>query len=340
MKICVISTTVMTVPPPGYSGLEMLAWQQAEGLAKKGHQVLLVAPVGSTPPQGVELHGTTLGEQEKQAYSGYWQRLPEFDVVIDNSWQKWAYILKQEGKLKAPVLGVLHAPVETMFGSPPPVEKPCLVAISKDQAGAVAGHLGASARVAYNGVDLDFYKSVSKKRSDRYLFLARMSRLKGPHVALGLAKGTGVALDMVGDDKLVEDPGYAAKIREGCEPPRIVYHGERSRKDCVAFFSAARGLLHLAFSFREPFGLSPVEAQACGCPVISSAYGAMNETIKNGETGFLVRTVEEAFELLRTEACSRIKPEYCREWAAQFSVKKMVDRYDELCAEAVETGGW
>jgi glycosyltransferase involved in cell wall biosynthesis len=318
----------------------MLVWQQADGLAKRGHQVLLVAPVGSIPPIGVELHGTTLGESEMAAYSGYWQKLQAFDAVLDSSWQKWSYILKAEGKLKAPVLGVLHAPAETMFGSPPPVEKPCIVAISKDQAGAVAGQLGVTARLCYNAVNLDSYKPNGKPRTNRYLFLARMSRLKGPHVAAAVAKTCGVPIDLVGDDKLVENPQYVAQIKAMAEGSRIVYHGEKSRKECAVFMAEAKAMLHCSFIFREPFGLAPVEAQASGCPVIAPDFGAMRETVKHGETGFLVKTMEEMEELVRTDAVLSINPEACREWASQFSLKRMIDRWEELIKEAVETGGW
>lgn len=340
MKIVVISTTVMTVPPPGYSGLEMLAWQQADGLAKRGHQVLLVAPRGSTAPPKVEMHETTLGESEQQAYSGYWQRLLDYEAVIDNSWNKWAYILKAEGKLKAPVLGVLHAPAETMFMSPPPVPKPCFVAISKDQAGAVCGHLGIRARVCYNGIDFTFYKANGEPKNDRYLFLARMSKLKGPHVAVQIAKSCDVPLDLVGDDKLVESPSYAQAIKGASDGKKIVYLGEKNRKECAKYFAQAKALLHCNFVFREPFGLSPVEAQASGCPVIAADFGAMRETIKNGETGFLARTPEEMEDLVRNDAVSSISPKTCRAWAKQFSIENMVLRYEELCKEAVEKGGW
>lgn len=343
MKICVISTTVMPVPPPGYSGLEQLAYQQAAGLAKKGHQVLLVAPdikFGSVPPPGVELHGTTLGESEKQAYSGYWNRLPDCEAIIDNSWWKWSYILKKEGKLKAPILGVLHAPAETMFASAPPVEQACFVAISKDQAGALMGHLGLQAKVAYNGVDLDFYKQTSRQRNDRYLFLARMSKLKGPHVAAMAAALTGVNLDLVGDDKLVESPSYVAQVKALCSGTRIVYHGEKSRKECVLFFSEAKALLHCNAIFREPFGLAPVEAQACGLPVLAWDHGAMRETVDHGKTGFLVRTFDELVDYIRMDVVSKIEPAVCRKWASQFSIQRMVDRYEELIKEALDKGGW
>ena len=340
MKIVVISTTVMTVPPPGYSGLEMLAWQQADGLARRGHKVLLVAPVGSTPPDGVELHGTTLGEPEDKAYGGYWEKLLLADAVIDNSWQKWSYVLKEEGKLKAPILGVCHAPVDGMFQSAPPVEKPCIVVISKDQAGLLSGHLGITSRVAYNGVNMDFYKPRGEKKTDRYLFLARMSKLKGPHIAAHIGHTCGVPVDLVGDDKLVENPAYAQRVKSMALGSQIVYHGEKSREECVRFFSEAKALLHCSFVFREPFGLAPVEAQACGTPVIAADHGAMRETVKHGETGFLVRTVEDIQELVREDAVKVLRHKHIREWASQFSVENMVQRYESLCQEAIEGGGW
>lgn len=340
MKIAVISTTIMPCPPPGYSGLEMVAWQQARGLAERGHKVTLVAPIGSTPPPGVDLHGTTLRESEAQAYSGYWQKLLEQDAICDHSWNKFSVLLKVEGRLKAPSLLWTHAPIETMFQSAPPIEKPCFVAISKDQAGAVAGQMGTDVRVCYNGVDIDFYKGTSEERTNRYLFLARMSRLKGPHLALAIAKKCHVPLDLVGDDKLIEDPGYVLRIRSGCEGSRIVYHGEKSRKDCIEFFSTAKALLHCNNIFREPFGLAPVEAQLCGTPVIAADNGSIREIVKDGETGFLYRTIEELEEIVRSNKVEKIDRQYCREWASQFSLERFVDRSEELVKEAVETGGW
>lgn len=340
MKIAVVSTTIMPCPPAGYSGLEMIAWQIASGLDRRGHEVLLVAPKGSRATGKMTLHETTIGESEMQAYSGYWDKLPGYDAVIDHSWNKWSYILRAEGKLKAPVLGVLHAPAETMFGSPPPVEKPCLVAISKDQAGAIAGQLGVHARVAYNGIDPAFYKNTGGKRTDRYLFLARMSILKGPHIAASVCAMAGTQLDLVGDDKMVENPNYVARVKALCRGSQIVYHGEKSRQDCVTFFSEAKAMLHCNAVFREPFGMAPVEAQLCGTPVIAWNHGAMRETVNHGKTGFLVSTLEEMRDLVQQNAVGDLSSKACIAWAQQFSVDNMVKRYEELCREAIETGGW
>lgn len=338
MKICVISTTILPCPPSGYSGLEMIAYLQAKGLARRGHEVVLVAPIGSTPPPGVTLHGTTLGESEMAAYSGYWPRLPDFDVIIDNSWQKWSYILKAEGKLAAPILGVLHAPAHTMYASPPPVLLPCLVAISQDQADHISELWGVPARVAYNGVDLDFYRATKASRdSGRYLFLARISRIKGPHIAVDLARKLRFGLDLVGDDRITGEPDLAQRMMALAQH-NISYHGGVSRERTLDFFSSAKALLHMAKDYREPFGLAPVEAQACGLPVITFDNGAMRETIKHGETGFVVKTVAEVEDLIKRDAVRGIAASACRENAKRFSVKHMIDRYEALCTEAIEVG--
>jgi glycosyltransferase involved in cell wall biosynthesis len=344
MKICVISSTVLPCrplddPQNGYNGLEQIAWSCAAGLARRGHEVLLVAPIGSASPPGVTLHGTTLGESEERAYAGYWQRLPEYAVTIDHSWQKWSYILKIEGRLTAPILGVMHAPVNTMYERPPPVLLPCIVAISEDQATHASGLWGVPARVCHNGIDSRFYKSTGATHGDRYLFLARISSIKGPQLAVDLARKLRFQLDLVGDDRITGEVDLAQRMRQLAKH-NIAYHGGVSRLRAVEFFSAAKALLHPAFPFREPFGLSVVEAQSCGTPVIVSDHGALREIVKHGETGFIVKTVAEMEEVIRSDAVSSIRPEACRANAERFSIEKMVRRYEELCTEALDTGGW
>jgi len=339
MKICVISTTVIKCPPDGYAGLEMISWQCANGLHKKGHEVTLIAPKESTTE--TELHGTTLGEKERYAYLGYVEKLKEFDVIIDHSWEKWSYVAKMQGVIKCPVLGVLHAPIHTMYNEVPPVEKPCFVTISNDQGDACKEHLKLETRTVYNGVDVDFYKNLKKKRNDRYLFLARISTIKGPHIACNVAITTGVNLDLVGDDTLTGEPQLVTEVKNACNVnPNLRYVGPQSRAECVEWFNRNKALLHPNQQFREPFGLAPVESQLCGMPVIAWDNGAMRETIKHGETGFLVTSKEEIDELVKSNAVASIKPENCREWASQFSYENMVENYEKVCLEAVETGGW
>ena len=341
MKILVVSTPIFKCPPSGYSGLEAIAYHTAVGLASRGHEVAVVAPEGSSCGN-VELipTGPERSISEKRAYDKYWHRLLEFDAIVDHSWEKWSYILKMEGKLKAPILGVLHAPVNTMYAEYPPVEKPCMVCISHDQASHLHSLHGVESKVCYNGVDVDYYKSSGIPKTDRFLFLARFSTIKGPLLAIEASRKAGASLDLVGDSTITNEPEYLDRCYRNSDGSQIKIVGPATRGECVHWFSRARAFLHPNKQFREPIGLAPVEAALTGLPVIAWDNGAMRETVKHGESGFLVKSVEHMAELIRNNADKDIKPESCREWASQFSIQKMVERYEQLCVEAVEGGGW
>jgi glycosyltransferase involved in cell wall biosynthesis len=75
-------------------------------------------------------------------------------------------------------------------------------------------------------------------------------------------------------------------------------------------------------------------------PVIAWNHGACKETIKHGETGFLVNSQEEMEKLIKDDAVSTIKSSNCIEWANQFSYDNMIKRYEDLCFESIDTGGW
>ncbi len=366
MKIAVVSTPVFRLCPPngtvGYSGLEVLAYHTAAGLARKGHQVSLIAPDGSECP-GVQVIpiGPERMISEQQAYAGfpemrepnrivrpahggYWQHLQQMDCVIDHSWQKWGYTLKAEGNLKAPILGVLHAPVDTMLKElPPGVDKPCFVCISEDQRAHFEALFNHPARTAYNGIDPDFYKPLNIPRSKRFLFLARFSTIKGADLAIEACQKAGVGLDLVGDTSITAEPDFLRKCQSMADGKQIRIVGPCTRGETVWWFSQAHALLHPNMRFREPFGLAPVEAMACGCPVIAWDNGAMRETIKHGETGFLARTLEELVTYVKEFKADALHGELlngwrgaCQEHAQQFSINQMVNRYSELVQEVVE----
>ena len=95
-----------------------------------------------------------------------------------------------------------------------------------------------------------------------------------------------------------------------------------------ALLGGALALMHL-INFNEPFGISVVEAMACGTPVIAVKRGSMAELIRHGETGFLVERAEEALEYLAS--ARDLSRRRCREWVeANFTVEVMVRRYLEV----------
>ncbi len=347
LKICVVSTPVFKLGGTGlggYGGLEQIAWLSAKGLAELGHQVSLVAPDGSECP-GVEIIsiGPERQVNEAMAYNRYWQRLSEFDAIVDHSWSKFCMHGKREGWLKAPCLLVMHAPVNTMLTTlPPGVDKPCFVCISEDQKNHFEALFSHPARRAYNGVDTEFYKPIEGvKRTDRFLFLARFSSIKGPDLAIEACKKAGVGLDLVGDLSITNEPELYEKCKAMCDGKQIRMVGPCSRGETVWWYSQAHALLHPNLRFREPLGLAPVESQSCETPVLAWRYGAMGETISHGVSGFLVSSVDEMVDLIKTNAVALLDRKRCRDWvASKFTVDTMVRRYEQLCKEALETGGW
>jgi glycosyltransferase involved in cell wall biosynthesis len=128
---------------------------------------------------------------------------------------------------------------------------------------------------------------------------------------------------------LVQDQCYHEReVAPHIDNERVIYRGVVGGAERVRTLGSARALLHL-IGFDEPFGLSVVEAMACGTPVIAYNRGSMPELIDHGVTGFLVDTVEEAVAAI--ERVDEIDRAACRAAvAARFSVERMADNYIRL----------
>jgi glycosyltransferase involved in cell wall biosynthesis len=203
--------------------------------------------------------------------------------------------------------------------------------------------------------DPEFYRPMGLPRSGRFLFLARFSIIKGAHLAIRACSDAGVGLDLVGDTQITHEPEYfqmclnlvneANAKANDLGLPTIRMVGPATRGECVRWFSQAHALLHPVQRFREPFGLAPVEAMLCGCPVIAWDNGACRETV-GGRGGVIVKSYEDLVRWVRQFASPGElgaawgdKARWdLRDWASRFSVANMVRRYEELCKEAVEEG--
>jgi glycosyltransferase involved in cell wall biosynthesis len=105
----------------------------------------------------------------------------------------------------------------------------------------------------------------------------------------------------------------------------VVYHGAVGGAARVRALGSARALLHL-INFAEPFGLSVIEAMACGTPVIATRRGSMPELIEDGVNGFLVDGIDQAVAAI--ERVGELDRATVRASVAQrFSVERMADDY-------------
>ncbi|CAN7655943.1 glycosyltransferase family 4 protein [Bosea sp. LjRoot90] len=162
--------------------------------------------------------------------------------------------------------------------------------------------------------------------SDDLLFFGRIHPDKGAAEAIATARGAGRRLVMAG---IVQDHGYHdAQVTPALAGDDVIYLGAVGGSARTHALGSAKALLHL-INFEEPFGLSVIEALACGTPVIASRRGSMPELIEHGVTGFLVDSVDEAVAAIAR--LSEIDRAACRAAvAARFTVERMADRYLEL----------
>ncbi|HMI20605.1 MAG TPA: glycosyltransferase family 4 protein [Sphingomonas sp.] len=170
--------------------------------------------------------------------------------------------------------------------------------------------------------------------SDDLLFFGRIHPDKGAADAIRAALATGHRLLMAG---IVQDEGYHAReVAPHVDGDRIVFDGPVGGAARTRALGHAKALLHL-IHFEEPFGLSVIEAMACGTPVIAYNRGSMPELIEHGVTGFLVDTFDEAVAAIGR--IGEIDRAACRRAVeARFTVERMAELYLELYARILGTG--
>lgn len=131
------------------------------------------------------------------------------------------------------------------------------------------------------------------------LQLGRMVKRKGiDNVILGLAefcklKDASVKLLIVGGESDHPDPEATPEIARLADIARkenildkVTFAGRKARHQLKYYYNAADTFI--TTPWYEPFGITPLEAMACGTPVIGSNVGGIKYSIAHGETGFLV----------------------------------------------------
>ncbi len=94
----------------------------------------------------------------------------------------------------------------------------------------------------------------------------------------------------------------------------------------------------MPIQWEEPFGLTMTEAMACGTPVIAFDRGSVKEVVKDGETGFIVKDIEEMVEAIKK--IDQISRQECRKLVEKnFTIERMVLDYEKLYYKVLEESG-
>jgi len=351
MKIAQIAPIIESVPPKNYGGTERIISTLTEELVKRGHEVTLFASGDSkTKAKLFSVYHTSLRKANTEDIYGpniwsllnvgmAYQMQDEFDIIHDHNSQNNPVSLPLANLSRTPVVMTLHGPLTNGYSkSFYFYRKPHLVAISKKQR-VPAPDLNYIGNV-YHGLNMSHYP-VSTGSDGYLLFVGRVHLAhgmeeKGLHHAIDIAEKADLPLIIAAklDTSIKEDVEY---FKEKIKPrlnEKIRWLGEVNETRRNQLMSRAIALIH-PINFAEPFGLTLIEAMACGCPVIAFNKGSIPEVIQDGKTGFVVTTSDEAVSAIqKVPSLSRA---YCREYSLKnFCAERMAEDYEIIYAKARE----
>lgn len=341
MKIAVIVPPLGTLPARGHGGTERIAQGMIDELIRRGHQVTLIgAGDCQTEAEFVQIFPKTISEQKfdsayveasrplriETAYIAkvmkYFQDHDgQFEVVF-NHMRGGFLLLPLAPHLISPIISTLHLPLfEEVVDTLAQFDNPNIISISNSQRKPAGGRVRFLATV-YNGLDPEEFP-FNNQPEDYFFFMGAIGEHKSPHLAIDAAKAAGVKLTLAGGK--IREPYFSNQVKPKLDNDQIKFVGEVEGKQRLELLSKARGLL-MPITWEEPFGLVMIEAMACGTPVIGLNHGAVPEVIENGQTGFVVNSVEGMAEAIGR--IDQINRRNCRqEVEKRFTYQTMVDGY-------------
>ncbi len=326
LRLAMLAPISWRVPPRRYGPWERVVSLLTEGLVGRGVAVTLFATAdsitqaqlaGTCPRPYSEDGGLEPKVWECLHIAEAFERADEFDLIHNH----FDFLpLSYSGLVETPVVTTIHG-----FSSPRilPVfekynERTYYVSISDADR---SPHLDYVATV-HHGIPLDEF--TLRRDSDGYLvFFGRIHPEKGTADAIEVARRAGRPLVIAG---IIPDQNYFDReVAPHIDGDRVRYLGPVGPDKRNEVLGGADALLHL-IHFDEPFGLSMIEAMACGVPVIAIGRGSVPEIVVNGETGFVVSDVDTA--VVAVERIGALDRAAVREHVeARFSVDRMTDAY-------------
>ncbi len=342
MRIAQIAPLFESVPPKKYGGTERVVYNLTEELVKNGHDVTLFATANSkTSAKLVSVfheglrHEFPNDTKKRFLYTllhlqtAYGQE-KKFDVIHDHNGFYGAPFAQHSSK---PVIMTLHGQLEPETGRIfQRFNKPTLVTISHSQQKR-APKLKYETTV-YNGLDFNGYP-FGRRYGDYLVFIGRICPEKGLHHAIRVAKEAALPL-IIGakyEPEIKENKDYFKKYIEPELNDKIRWIGEVTQKKRNELFANALASLHPA-TWEEPFGLTLIEAMACGCPVVAFNRGSIPEVVQHGLTGYVVTTVNDMIKSLQEIA--KISRSDCADYTRRaFSAKQMAAGYERVYQKVI-----
>jgi glycosyltransferase involved in cell wall biosynthesis len=335
MRIGMIAPISWRVPPRGYGPWERVVSLLTEGLVERGIDVTLFATEDSLTQAKLAAICPRPYSEDSSLDPKVWEclhiahafeRAAEFDLLHNH----FDFLSLSYSALTAtPVLTTIHGfssekilPVYQKYN-----KATHYVSISNADRHPTLDY----AATVYHGIPMAEF-SLRSAPDDYLLFFGRIHPDKGVVEAIEVAHRTGRRLIIAG---LIQDQSYFnEKVAPHLDNSQISYIGLVEPGQRNEIMGGACALLHL-INFAEPFGLSMIEAMACGTPVIAHPLGSIPEIIKHQQTGFIVDSLNEA--VAAVQAVDQLDRAFIRRYVVQnFSCDQMVEGYIRVYQQVLE----
>lgn len=345
LRIAQVGSLYENIPPPLYGGTERITSSLTEGLVEKGHDVTLFATKKAITKAKLisacsePLARLGIGKSDIMYpllnFANVFKREKDFDIIHFHLSIVSDYTaLPSASFIADKTIFTIHFVSPLLKGYPERMKLLSeynnlnYIAISNAQReGFDSLHF---IDTVYNGINLSDF-TFNPKPKDYFVWMGKFNPDKGTLEAIQAAKKANVKLVLAGtidlEDELKRNY-YEKEIKPLIDGKQIVYTGEKGGIEKDELLGNALGFLN-PISWNEPFGLVSVEAMATGTPVISFKRGALVETVRDGETGYLVKDVDEMAEKIKQ--ISAVNRSNCRKWVEEkFSSEIMVENYERV----------
>lgn len=349
MRIAVLAHLHHPISPPFAGGMEAHTYHLVSGLMQRGHAVTLFAKEGSRAPGSLEAvleagfvvggypdddgqnrqHHTLDAAMSKAASK---VRNGSFDAVVNNSLSPVPHRMLAS----VPTLHVLHTPVlprlEALFASPDWSPDPAhrFATVSQSNADQWRGLLPSIVTI-HNGIDPRPWDLQIPLIIGSAAWSGRITPEKGTHLAIAAARQANMKLLIAGP---IQDHDYFSSMIAPELDGSIRYLGHLNQSELAQMISSCEVFISSPM-WEEPFGLTTLEAMACGTPIAALPAGAMPEIIgpKAGviASSMSAKGLEEAIRAAK--GMDRI---HVRESALNFFLPTMIGAYEHELRNAAQ----
>jgi glycosyltransferase involved in cell wall biosynthesis len=214
-----------------------------------------------------------------------------------------------------------------------------LVSISNDQRRPMPN--ANFAATVYHGLPVGLHRPSAERHGGYVAFLGRISPEKRPDRAIAIAQALGIPLKIAAKVDRTDEAYFRTQIEPLLDGSRVEFVGEINEHQKTQFLGKAQALL-FPVDWPEPFGLSMVEAMACGTPVLGFRCGSVPEIIEDGLTGAIVETMEQAIAALPGVIAldrKKVRQRFEQRFSATRMARDYVDLYRRLLGSSKSAVG-